>query len=261
MVFKIKQTSVRERDELEPIIIANPDVIEEGFQIIAHQHFTDSGPLDILGVSEETLVVIELKNKAAQGHLAQGLRYYDWCRQNIAWISQAYSEKFNINRENPPRLILVAPSFTDTVKRIAKYVNIELQLFQYYAFENEKGEKGIICTEIDFGQPPEPPQIPTIEKKLEYFQSNSVRKLFEIVLAELQQRGIEAKPLRGLWISFWYKGKRFMTMSPKRNFFVADVLSPEDNWTGRQRIKTRKEWDAIFQSEITTYLEYLDTSE
>jgi len=262
VVFKIKQTSVRERDELEPIILANPDVIEEGFQIIAHQHSTDSGPLDILGVdSEETLVVIELKNEAAQGHLDQGLRYYDWCRQNIAWISQAYREKFNIDHENPPRLILVAPSFTDTVKRIAKYVNIELQLFQYHAFENEKGEKGIICTEIDFGQPPEPPQIPTIEKKLEYFQSNSVRKLFEAVLAELQQRGIEVKPLRGLWISFWYKSKRFMTMSPKRNFFVADVLLPEGNWAGRQRIKTRKEWDAIFQNEITTHLEYLDTNE
>lgn len=261
MVLKVKQIDIRERDELEPIIVANPSVIEQGFRVIARQHRTDSGPLDILGVdSDGTLVVVELKNEASEGHLDQGLRYYDWCRQNTAWIAQAYSGKYNIKPETPPRLVLIAPSFTDTVKRIAKYVDVELQLFEYHAFESEGGEKGIICTELDYGQPPPPPEIPTIKKKLEYFQDNRVRKLFEAVLNELQQCGIEARPLRDLWISFWYKGKRFMHMSPKRSFFVANVLSPGGNWTGRKRITTRREWEAIFQGEIANYLEYLDTS-
>ncbi len=261
MALKVKPISIRERDDLEPLIVANPDVIEQGLKIIAHQLLTDSGPLDILGVdAEETLVVIELKNEASEGHLDQGLRYYDWCRQNLAWITKAYSGMARINSEASPRLILIAPSFTDAVKRIAKYVDVELHLFEYHAFEDVKGEKGIIYTEIDFGQPPEPPSIPTIEKKLEYFQDNKVKELFKTILAELQQRGVEAKPLRELWISFWYKGKRFMYMSPKRNFFVTQVLSPGGDWMSRQRITTRKEWDEIFDSQITNYLEYLDTS-
>ena len=259
MALKVKQISIREREELEPIILANPDVIEEGLQIIAHQHPTDSGPLDILAVdAEETLVVIELKNEASEGHLDQGLRYYDWCRQNLAWIAQAYSSKSHINPEAPPRLFLIAPSYTETVKRLAKYVNVELHLFEYHAFENEKGEKGIICTEIDFGQPPEPPPIPTLEKKLEYFQDAKVKELFKTVLAELQQRGVEVKPIHELWISFWYKGKQFMYMAPKRNFFVANILSSDGSWTGRQRITARKEWDEILGGPITNYLKYLD---
>lgn len=261
MVLKVKQISIGERDELEPMIADNPDVIDQGLQVIARQLHTDSGPLDILGVADGTLVIIELKSKASDGHLDQGLRYYDWCRQSIAWIAQAYGEKFNINLDTPPHLILVAPSYTDTVKRIAKYVNVELQLFEYHAFENEKGEKGIICTEIDFGQPPDPPVIPNIEKKLEYFQDSRVKELFKTVLAELKQHDIEARPLSGMGISFWYKGKRFMWMSPKRRFFAVDVLVPGGNWQGRQQIRTRKEWDAVFQNQVMDYLEYLEEGE
>lgn len=143
MSIRVRPINIGERDQLEPIIITNPDVIEPGLKIVAHQLSTDSGPLDILGVDAEgTLVVIELKNEPAEGHLDQGLRYYDWCRQNLAWIAQAYDAKVRINPGNPPRLVLVAPAFTDTVKRIAKYVDIELQLFEYHAFENDKAEKG-----------------------------------------------------------------------------------------------------------------------
>jgi len=89
-MIKVKPIDLKERDELEPLLVANPDVIEQGLQIVCHQLMTDSGPLDILAVDDEgTLVIIELKNEAAEGHLDQALRYYDWCRQNISWISKA----------------------------------------------------------------------------------------------------------------------------------------------------------------------------
>jgi RecB family endonuclease NucS len=115
MVQKFKRISIRERDELEPIIVANPEVIEDELRIVAHQHPTDTGALDILGVdSEGTLVVMELKNEASDSQLDQGLRYYDWCRQNLAWIAHAYKE-YNINPENHPRLLLIAPAFTDNL--------------------------------------------------------------------------------------------------------------------------------------------------
>src|SRR3972149_6470941 len=112
MPLKIKSVTIRERDELEPILIANPEIIEDGLRVINHQQQTNTGPLDILGVDAEgTLVVIELKNEAAEGHLDQGLRYYDWCRQNLAWIAQAFKD-FEINMKTLPRLFLIAPSFT-----------------------------------------------------------------------------------------------------------------------------------------------------
>lgn len=261
MTLKVKPISLRERDELEPMLISNLDAVEEGLALISHQHPTDSGPLDILAVdSEETLVVIELKSEASEGHLDQGLRYYDWCRQNISWIADAYRGSVSINPETPPRLILIAPSYTDTVKRIAKYVEVELQLTEYHAFESEGGERGIICTEIDYGQAPEPPPIPTVDKKLEYFKDDRVRGLFVEALAELEAAGVEIRPIHGLWISCIYQGKRFMHLAPKRSFFVANVLTPGGNWTGRQRIYERGEWEGLASSSIKEYMDYLVSS-
>jgi len=94
MTLGIKSVSIGERHKLEPMLVANPDVIEDGLRVITHQQQTDTGPLDILGVDADgTPVVIELKNEAAEGHLDQGLRYYDWCRQNIAWITQRIGQR------------------------------------------------------------------------------------------------------------------------------------------------------------------------
>jgi hypothetical protein len=148
--------------------------------------------------------------------------------------------------------------FTEMVRRIAKYVEIELDLIEYHAFENEKGEKGLICTAIDYGQPPVPPEIPTIEKKMEYFQSDKVKDIFKSVLDELAAKQIEIKPIHGLWISFWYKDKRFMYMAPKRRFFVIEVLAPDGNWSDRIRVASKKEWDTAFQKYITKYMQYMD---
>lgn len=194
---------------------------------------TDSGPLDVLAVDNDgTLVIMELKNKAADGHLDQGLRYYDWCRQNISWLSQAYAN-FDIQPDSNPRLLLVAPSFTETVLKIAKYVDVDLQLIEYRAIANGAYELGLICSEKDYGQPPEPPVIPSIEKKLEYFQDNKARELLKSILTELQTKGIELKPIHGRWISAWYKNKRFMYLSPNRNYSVVRILSHEGNWAPR----------------------------
>src|SRR5208283_6072198 len=131
-MFKVKCVSLTEREELEPSLIADPDLIEPGLKVITHQLMTDSGPLDILAVDfDSALVVIELKTTPDDGHLDQGLRYYDWCRQNVSWISLVYSDKFEIGPGLPVRLMLVAPSFTDLVKRIAKYIDCELDLVEY----------------------------------------------------------------------------------------------------------------------------------
>ncbi len=260
-MIKVKAISVREREELEPLLIANPDLIEDGLKIISHQQPTDSGPLDILAVDEEeTLVVIELKNEASDGHLDQGLRYYDWCRQNISWISNAFGKNYKINSDATPRLVLVAPSFTDTVKRIAKYVDAELELVEYHAFQNEKGERGLICNRIDYGSAPEPPAIPSIEKKMAYFTSEKAKALFKTAHDQLTKRGIEIKPIHGLWSSLWYQGKRFGTMAPRRSFFVVDVLRPDGDWSNRQRVSTKKEWEAVLQKNIARYMQYLDSN-
>lgn len=262
MALRIKQTNISEK-ELERIIVENPELIEEGFQIVANQLYTDSGPLDILAVDKNGyLCVIELKSEANEGHLDQGLRYYDWCVQNLAWILKAYSSKFNIVTKDRPCLMLVAPSFTDTVLRIAKYVgdNAYLYLYKYIAFEDECGEKGITCTVIDYGEIPESPIIPTREKIVKRVKDEKVKELFYAVLSELEQRGIEERPLKTYQFSFWCKGKRFMYLWPEPNCFGASILSTDSSWLPRQKISNRDEWDKLFNGPIKSYLNYLESS-
>jgi Holliday junction resolvase-like predicted endonuclease len=261
MPLKIRPIEIGERDELEPMIVANPDVVEEGLKVISRQLQTDTGPLDILGVdSEGKLVIIELKNEPSESHLDQGLRYYDWCRQNLAWMASAYRDH-RIDAKSTPRLLLIAPSFTENVKRISKYVNVDLGLFEYHAVEDDKGERGLICTGLDFGQPVDPPDIPTIDEKLRYFTDEEVRDLFKSVLSELQAAKLEVRPVGGLNVTVWCKGKRFAWMAPRKRFFVIDVLSPGGTWTGLQSIKDRKAWEEVRDSRVKPYVEYLTTAQ
>jgi hypothetical protein len=104
------------------------------------------------------------------------------------------------------------------------------------------------------------PEIPSIEKKLEYFQSDKIKELFKSVLQELSGRQIEVKPIHSLWISFWYRGKRFMYMAPARNFFVVQVLKTDGTWSGRVRVSNQKEWTQLYQGDITNYMQYLDAN-
>lgn len=260
MSLKIKSIRIAERDELEPIIIENPDVIEEGIKIVSHQQLTDTGPLDILAVdSSGTLIVMELKNEASDVHLDQGVRYYDWCRKNLGWIASAFKE-FKINEKAFPRLFLVAPSYTENVTRIVKYLSIDVSLFEYHAVEDEKGNRGVICTALDFGPPQELPQITTIEDKLGYISDEKVKELFKSILDELNQKGFEVKPVSGLDITIWYKGKRFMYVSPRKKHFVVNVLSSEGTWSGQEQVTTRKYWDEYWNTSVKPYLDYLDTN-
>lgn len=262
MTLKIKSVSIGERDKLEPLLVANPDVIEDGLRVITHQQQTDTGPLDILGVdADNTLVVIELKNEAAEGHLDQGLRYYDWCCQNIAWIAQAF-KSHGINDKVLPRLLLIAPSFTETVRQIAKYValGVDLTLYEYQAVENEKGENGLICKEVDFGEAPEPPRIISLADKSKRIKDAKVKKLWDQMIAEMLKNQIEVMSRAGYHVTLWYKGKRFMWISPRQKWISAKVLSPGGDWGPLVNINTRKNWEKLLKGSMKRSMGHIDST-
>lgn len=123
--MSIKKIDLKEKAELEPLLVLAPQHLEEGMKVVAHQVATSSGEhLDMLTVDDEgTLAVIELKNEIdeGEGQLLQALRYYDWCFENRAWLASAYTNK-GIDPHKEPRLILVAPDFSNSLKRLAKYM-------------------------------------------------------------------------------------------------------------------------------------------
>jgi hypothetical protein len=247
MPSKIERVDVSEK-ELEDLLVENPDAIEKGMKILGRQIQTDSGPLDILAVDEDgVLTLIELKNEVDDGQLDQGLRYYDWARTNIQWISRYFKE---VDAEQEPRLILIAPAFSENLRRIVKYVNVNLDLIEYHAIRLPDGKKGILCRPIEIGGPPEPPAVPTREGNIKRIENEKVRQLCVECLKELENMGIEIRPIQNYWFSIWYRGKRFMYLGCKKRFFVCNIQKPDGSWTGRIRVTTKEKWEEIFKNEV-----------
>jgi hypothetical protein len=249
---KVKIISLREREELEPLLVSNPDLIEEGMKVLARQLQTDSGPLDILAVDEEgALVVIELKDEVDDEQLDQGIRYYDWVAANLAWLSTVYK---GVDPKKPPRLILIAPGFSEGLKRVAKYTTLNsedlLDLKEYHALELPNGQRTIICSSLEIGEIPERPEIPTVTDKAEYIESDKVKQLFLKSINVLGDNGMEVRPIHGRWISVWYKGKRFAYIATRRNWFLCRVEKPDGSWTDLFKITNQEEWDKVFEEYI-----------
>jgi hypothetical protein len=195
---KIEEVGVSER-ELEDLLVEDPEAIERGMKVLARQVQTDSGPLDILAVDEDgVLTLIELKNEVDDGQLDQGLRYYDWARANIQWISRSFKE---VDSEELPRLILIAPAFSENLRRIAKYVNVNLSLMEYHVIRLPDGRKGVLCHRIEVGRPPEPLAVPTKEGNIKRIEDERVRRLCAECLKELEDRGLEVRALQNITIS------------------------------------------------------------
>ena len=250
---KIKQINVDER-ELEDLLVKNPEAIEEGMNILGRQIQTDSGPLDILASdADKVLTVIELKNEIDDKQLDQGLRYYDWVKSNIQWITKHFPDK--VDSEQEPRLILIAPGFSENLKRIAKYVNVSLDLLEYTVIQLPDGEKHVLCKPVEIGKPSEPMILPTREGHLKRIENEKVRKFCEDCLNQLQNMGIEIRPIQNYWFSMWYKGKRFMYLGCKKKFFVCEIQRQDGSWTPRIRITSKEDWDKLFAQEIVPLLQ------
>jgi len=229
--------------ELEDLIVQEPSVIEDGFKVVAHQWPTDSGPLDILGVDAEgTVAVVELKVKEDDGQIIQALRYYDYISDNLVAIAHYFSsDEFHVSDQEEPRLILVAPSFSRTLRRICKYLDVEIDLKEYRAYRLPSGEIALAITTIEIEDEKTKLRIyPTLEQKLERIQNEKMRELAKRFLEELERMGYEKKMVKDEWISLWYKGRRIAYLGCKRKFFVIET-STHEGWK-RFRIESEEDY-------------------
>jgi hypothetical protein len=249
---KIVKITLKEKDELEPILVKDLESIEDGLKVLAHQFPTDSGPLDILAVDTDgAAVVIELKDNIDDGQLDQGLRYYDWVRSNRGALSKAYP---SIMAAEEPRLILIAPAFSDSLKRICPYVTLNanelLELKEYHAIKLPNNEIGILTTNIDIGSSPEEPEPLSMDEKMKHIKNDRIRDLCKEAIGELESNGVEIRPIRGHWASLWHKGKRFGHMGFRKQFFVLHIMKSDGDWYPLTRILTKDDWSK--QREVIT---------
>jgi len=138
--------------DLEDFIMKNQEILGE-IALINHQIITaNNKKIDIWGVDllEKRPIIIELKNtRTGSDVLTQILPYYDFLRNNPETLrlkiasDNKFKEKinkFNIDIESllsEPKVIIMAPSFTEDIIKQVNYLTFDVQLVQISRYKSD----------------------------------------------------------------------------------------------------------------------------
>lgn len=248
---KVREVEVSEK-ELEALLVKDLSVIDSGLKYLGRQIATDSGVLDVLAFYEEdkSLAIIELKVREDDGQLFQAVGYYDWVKSRIDLIRRSYKKDIDVDID--PWVILVAPNFSENLKKATRYVDIPLNLVQYWVLDLPNGERYVHCEDVDYGEPYEPKRIPTIEGHVNYIIDEDARTVCANALSTLKEIGIEVQP-RKRRLTLLRSADVVAAIRCRRQFFkIKSSLSGD--WTDYKNIYTQKDWDLFFKKEIEPFV-------
>lgn len=117
--------------------------IEEDLTIVcSHVPINDNATLDILGHDENgQLAIIQLSTTEDDIMLLHAIQSMDYVDKFKSFLKATYN-KHKIDDQEKPRLILVAPSFSDAVRKAAesmKGIRIDLYEWEYLRLGDQKG--------------------------------------------------------------------------------------------------------------------------
>jgi hypothetical protein len=243
MAVSFKKIDIEKEHELEQLIIKNPDEVEEGLIFLTHQQQVSGGFIDVLCVDKDGIfVIIELKISDDDGIILQGLHYYDYVMLNKAAIANQFSSKAKFNLDEEPRIILIAPYFSERVKKASKYVTPQLRLMEFVHLKTSKGEKGLFFKElkIDTEEEYSPPK--PIERIVEYIHFPKTRGLCNDIVKTITNECKELdepKTAGNTGIRFRFKNRKIADIWVKRSFFWIGCFQDPHDWF---RIKTKNDW-------------------
>lgn len=170
--------------ELHLIIQHELDALEEGLVLLQHEYPSAKGILDFLCVdSGGRLVIIEVKLHEDDNVLFQALRYYSAIDQDRFLVGNAFKDQ-KIDPEESPRVIIIAETYAEDLKRLSTLVVPEIELFECTVALTPTGDKGIIFHPVSLPIAERPPAEPrTIDKLLAYLRADQ----FKPTLAAMRQ--------------------------------------------------------------------------
>jgi hypothetical protein len=203
-----ERASTETEQRLEELLVASPDLLAEGLNIVARQLPTDAGFPDLLGVDQDgRLVVLELKRGTlTRGAVAQVLDYGsdlgERDLEELARLIEEHSGQAGVGeiedfldwhgREYPngsdalkkaPRMILVGLGVDDRAKRIVNFLaeaGVDIHLLTFHAFELEG--RLILAKQVETV----PPSAARVERA-----SGSKEEKRAILLALAEQQGVK----------------------------------------------------------------------
>ncbi|MEM2254171.1 MAG: endonuclease NucS [Candidatus Bathyarchaeia archaeon] len=142
-MVSIEKLSIDSHHELEQMIVNEIGLVEKGLTVIcSNVPVNEKTTLDILcHDSNGQLVIIQLSVQEDDTMLLQGLQSLDYVDKFKAFLKATYN-KHKIDDKEKPRLILIAPSFSDAVKRAVesmKGIRVDLYEWEYLKLGDHKG--------------------------------------------------------------------------------------------------------------------------
>jgi len=241
----------KERD-LEDIVKKYPDQVEDGLTYLEHQVHLGRGFLDVLFVdSKGALVVAELKVSDDEGILTQALKYYDSVERDKDRLAHHFTQR-KIDEDQEPRILLVAPSFSEEIRKAARHVKPKITLLEFEYLRTKSGERGLHCKSVNieaesFFKPPV-----KLEKILTYIYTPKLRETCNEVVRDILDIGDDLDEPKGIGrseIRFRYKNhwlaniytrhKMFWVQYARASHAYVEIHEPRD-WQKHKESVLRK---------------------
>lgn len=233
---KYKSVEIIE-SQLEDLVRTGSEMIEEGLKYIDHQKIPGKDQMDVLFVdSGNSMVAAELNIVEDDNMLLKGLDYYNYVATNIEALSRIYNND-GIDPNNAIRLLLIAPSFSQTLTNRCRWIatNISLYTYKFIKFDGSDEVIPIFSeTSIPTSPKPTPRDIYAFKDILGYITNQEIKGILASLLSDLPNWGkdtILIEPVKYA-ISVKMGAKVFMQLSLRRDSFIVETHSAEGKWTG-----------------------------
>lgn len=227
-----KKVDVSER-ELEELVRLHPHLIEEGLSYATHQSHTRTGRLDVLLVdSGKSLVVAELKVVEDDAMLTQCLDYFDHVSGGIETYARMHAGH-GIDPTQPLRMLLIAPSFSQTLINRCKYLDINISLFTYSCLRFD-AQQGLVPVFSEHTIPSlqEAPVVHKQEDRLSYITAPAAKTRAVSVLEWFRETWGPRAAVDPIIdeISLKADNRVVAYLGPRRKSFVINTHSSDDKW-------------------------------
>lgn len=242
----LKKAQPKNEKELHSIIEKELEAIEEGLRLLKYEYELVKGNPDFLCAdSGGRLVIIEVKLQEDENMLFQALRYYNEIDRNRYIIAKMFSKK-TVDPEDHPRIILIAESFSDDLRRMGTLVVPDVEMYEYTVLKTEDGKEGICYHAVSLPKIEDKPVPPkTADELVAYMTKGSLVPAFEKVKTEIKSfnKEIEEYVTQG-YIGFKYRGRQIAFLVPHRKSYdIGASIIDEDGHTtyDYQRIESGTE--------------------
>jgi hypothetical protein len=141
--MSVEKINVENKQELEQMITEDMAMIEKDLTVICNNvPINDKATLDVLCHDNSgQLVLLQIGIKEDDAMLLQGIQSLDYVSKFKSFLKVTYN-KHNINDQETPRLVLIAPSFSETVLHAVAHIqgiHIDMYEWEYLKIGEHKG--------------------------------------------------------------------------------------------------------------------------